>query len=110
MTQELLRKRAQVLKAMGHPSRLAMLEAMGTGERCVGDLQAVVGSDLSTISRHLAVLKNAGILQDRKQGSQVFYSLKAPCVLNFFGCVDAVLSGTDEACDRLVGCWQRESR
>ncbi len=109
MSPELLRKRAQVLKAMGHPSRLAMLEAMAAGERCVGDLQAVVGSDLSTVSRHLAVLKNAGILQDRKQGAQVFYSLKVPCVLNFFGCVDAVLSGSDEACDRSMDCRQRES-
>jgi len=86
-----LKKRARVLKAMGHPSRLAILDALATGEKCVGELQAVVGSDLSTVSRHLAVLKNAGILEDRKQGANVLYSLRVPCILNFFMCVDAVL-------------------
>ncbi|MHB1416331.1 MAG: ArsR/SmtB family transcription factor [Chloroflexota bacterium] len=91
MATDILRKRAIVLKAMGHPSRLAILEALALGERCVGDLQAIVGSDFSTVSRHLSVLKNAGIIADRKQGAQVFYSLRVPCVLNFFGCVDAVL-------------------
>ena len=86
-----LRGRARVLKAMGHPSRLAMLEALASGEKCVGELQAVVGSDLSTVSRHLAVLKNAGILEDRKQGANVLYSLRVPCLLDFFTCVDMVL-------------------
>jgi DNA-binding transcriptional ArsR family regulator len=98
MDLDVLQKRARVLKAMGHPSRLMMLEAVATGPKCVGDLQAIVGSDLSTVSRHLAVLKNAGILSDRKQGSQVFYSLRVPCVLNFFNCVDAVLDGPSVDC------------
>jgi DNA-binding transcriptional ArsR family regulator len=91
MDEERCRQRAAVLKAMGHPSRLAMLEAIAGGERCVGELQAVVGSDLSTVSRHLAVLKNAGIIGDRKRGQQVLYHLRVPCVLNFFRCIDAVL-------------------
>ena len=102
MAVDLRRKRAAVLKAMGHPSRLVMLEALATGERCVGELQALVGSDFSTVSRHLSVLKNAGILADRKQGAQVFYSLRVPCVLNFFGCVDAVL-GADQTEAKPVG-------
>jgi len=96
MAADILHKRAAVLKARGHPSRLAMLEALATGERCVGDLQAIVGSDFSTVSRHLSVLKHAGIIADRKKGAQVFYSLRVPCVLNFFGCVDAVL-GVEQA-------------
>lgn len=91
MDDERRRRRAGVLKAMGHPSRLAILEAIAGGERCVGDLQAIVGSDLSTVSRHLAVLKNVGIVGDHKRGQQVFYRLRFPCVLNFFRCVDAVL-------------------
>lgn len=91
MATDVRRRRATVLKAMGHPSRLAIMEAIAIRERSVGELQAIVGSDLSTVSRHLSVLKNAGIVADRKQGLQVFYSLRVPCVLNFFGCVDAVL-------------------
>ncbi len=86
------RGRARVLKAMAHPSRLAIIEALATGEKCVGELQAVVGSDMSTVSRHLSVLRTAGIIADRKQGLQVFYCLRVPCVLNFFKCIEAVQS------------------
>ena len=102
------RRRAQILKAMGHPSRLLVLEALADGEKCVGELQMIVGSDFSTVSRHLAVLKNAGIIQDRKQGAQVFYSLRAPCVLDFLTCIDAVDGTgdykTDEARQYCVPC------
>jgi ArsR family transcriptional regulator len=51
----------------------------------------MVGADISTVSRHLSLLKNAGIVDDDKRGTQVFYSLKVPCVLNFFTCVESVL-------------------
>lgn len=76
---------------MGHPSRLMMLEALQAGEMCVCDLQRLVGSDMSTISKHLAVLRNAGILADEKRGLQVFYRLRVPCVTRFFECVEEVL-------------------
>ena len=89
--QELYKRKAQIIKAMAHPSRLAMMDAMAEGEKCVCELQVIVGSDMSTVSRHLAVLKNAGIVSDRKDGLQVFYSLRAPCILNFFGCVDEIM-------------------
>lgn len=104
MDTDLLRRRAQVLKAMGHPSRLAILDAIADGEKCVGDLQAVVGSDLSTVSRHLAVLKHAGIVGDRKQGLQVFYSLRVPCALSFFKCIDAVLDTGPRGCSGAASC------
>jgi DNA-binding transcriptional ArsR family regulator len=85
-----------VLKAMAHPSRLQMLEVLTEGERCVCDLQRVVGSDLSTVSKHLALMREAGLVADRRQGLQVFYRLRVPCVLSFLDCVDAVRAG-DEA-------------
>lgn len=84
-------QRARIIKALGHPSRLMMVDALAEGELCVCELQALVGSDMSTVSKHLALLKRAGIVQDRKQGLQVFYSLRVPCILQFFGCVQAVL-------------------
>ena len=83
--------RARVMKALAHPSRLLMVDALGTGERCVCELTEMVGDDVSTISKHLSVLKNAGIVSDEKEGTQVFYSLRVPCVLNFFSCVESVL-------------------
>jgi DNA-binding transcriptional ArsR family regulator len=83
--------RAEILKAMGHPSRLRMLDALQAGELCVGALQDLVGFDLSTISRHLSVMRAAGLLSARRDGNQIFYALRVPCVLKTFGCIDAVL-------------------
>jgi len=80
-----------VIKALGHPSRLIIVDELAKGERCVCDLQAIVGSDMSTVSKHLSVLKAAGIVEDDKRGLQVFYRMRVPCILNFFGCVEAVL-------------------
>jgi ArsR family transcriptional regulator len=84
-------RRAAVLKALGHPARLFMVEALARQERCVNELTQVVGLDVSTVSKHLLVLKNVGIVSDDKRGKQVFYTLRVPCVVNFFTCVESVL-------------------
>ena len=84
-------ERARVIKAMAHPSRLFIIEELAKNERCVCELTDMVGSDVSTVSKHLAVLREAGIVTDEKRGLQVYYSLKMPCILNFFGCVESVL-------------------
>lgn len=91
--------RADVLKALAHPTRLFLVDEIGKGERCVCELTAMVGADISTVSKHLAVLKHAGIVQDEKRGLQVFYSLKTPCVLNFFSCCEMVMRRKDGADD-----------
>lgn len=86
-----LEARARVLKAMAHPTRLFIIEELEKEERCVCDLTAMVGADVSTISKHLSVLRQAGIVLDDKRGNQVFYRLRVPCIMNFFGCVESVL-------------------
>ena len=83
--------RAKIIKAMGHPTRLFMVDELSKGERCVCELRDMIGVDISTVSKHLSVLKDAGILEDDKRGLQVFYRLRVPCILNFFGCVEDVL-------------------
>ncbi|OGK08148.1 MAG: transcriptional regulator [Candidatus Riflebacteria bacterium RBG_13_59_9] len=83
--------RARIIKAMSHPTRLFMVDELSKGERCVCELTEMVGDDISTISKHLSILKSVGIVSDEKRGTQVFYSLRAPCVLNFFSCVESVL-------------------
>ena len=88
---KLYEARARVIKAMAHPTRLFLVEELSKGERCVCNLTEMVGADISTVSKHLSLLKNAGIVEDDKRGTQVFYSLKVPCVLNFFTCVESVL-------------------
>ena len=87
----MLDARAKVLKAMAHPTRLFIIEELGKEERCVCDLTEQIGADVSTVSKHLSVLKQGGIVFDEKRGNQVFYRLRVPCILNFFGCVESVL-------------------
>jgi ArsR family transcriptional regulator len=72
---------SHILKALGHPSRLFIVEEVGKEAHCVCELTALIGADTSTVSKHLSVLKNAGIVIDEKKGNQVYYSLVCPCVL-----------------------------
>ena len=82
---------ARVLKVLAHPTRLFIVDELGRGERCVCELTEMVGADVSTVSKHLALLRNAGVVQDEKRGAQVYYSLRCACALDFFSCVDEVL-------------------
>ena len=88
--------RTRIIKALAHPTRLFMVDELSKGQRCVCELTAMVGADVSTISKHLSVLKAAGIVSDEKRGNQVFYSLRVPCVLRFFDCVGAVMRSLAE--------------
>ena len=90
-TQAKFEARAKIVKAMAHPTRLYIVEELSRRPRCVCELTDMVGADVSTVSRHLSMLKNAGIVSDEKRGNMVLYSLKVPCVLKFFSCVESVL-------------------
>jgi DNA-binding transcriptional ArsR family regulator len=90
-TRALFEARARIIKAMAHPTRLFIVDELSRGERCVNELREMVGADVSTVSKHLSVLRTAGIIADEKRGNQVFYTLRVPCVMNFFGCVESVL-------------------
>lgn len=93
------RQRAEILKALAHPTRLWMVERLAEGEVCVCQFVEAVGVDFSTISKHLAVLKRAGLVEDERRGKQVFYRLRVPCVVGFLRCVDAVVQQ-----ETAVGC------
>ena len=95
--------RARIIKALAHPARLLMVDELAKKPLCVCDLRDLVGSDLSTVSKHLSVLKNAGIVADEKRGSQVFYSLRCPCVSDFFTCAEKVMKTTAKTHIRLLG-------
>lgn len=81
-------RRAAVIKALAHPSRLAIAEALEEGERCVCDLTDLVGADMSTVSKHLTVMRAAGLLDAEKRGLKVFYRLRCACLMSFLDCVD----------------------
>jgi ArsR family transcriptional regulator len=89
-------ERARIIKALAHPVRLFFVEELSRRELCVRELTELVGLDISTVSKHLSVLKNADILVDNKRGNQVFYRLHTPCILNFFSCIETVISGETE--------------
>ena len=83
--------RARVLKALAHPTRLFLIEALSDSPLCVNDLTEMVGADVSTVSKHLSVLRTAGLIRDDKRGRRVYYTLRVPCALDFLDCVEAVL-------------------
>jgi len=95
--------RAAILKALAHPTRLFIVEELSHGEKCVCELTEMVGSDISTLSKHLAILKNAGIIKDEKRGLRVWYSLSCPCVFGFLECAEAVLKENIAKQTELVG-------
>ncbi len=88
---EAYERRAQVMKALAHPSRLMIADALADGERCVCELQEIVGSSMPTVSRHLSQMKSAGIIDGRRDGNQVYYRLLVPCITRVFTCADEVL-------------------
>jgi ArsR family transcriptional regulator len=83
--------RARIAKALAHPSRLLMLDALSQGELCVCDLTSLVGADQSTVSKHLAVLREAGLIEMRKQGTTTLCRVKVGCLTGFWTCVESVL-------------------
>jgi DNA-binding transcriptional ArsR family regulator len=85
-------RRSSVVKAMAHPTRLLFMELLMDGEKCVNELTEAAGYDITTVSKHLAVMKKAGLLVCEKRGLQVFYQIGCPCFVEFFRCIDLIAS------------------
>lgn len=79
---------SDVFKALGHPARVKMIQCLSGGEKCVCDLVEAAGLGWSTVSRHLAVLREAGVVTDEKRGQQVMYRVTLPCVNRFLECLE----------------------
>jgi ArsR family transcriptional regulator len=87
----LFKRQARVLKALANESRLMIVDRLNRGECSVGELTELIGSDISTVSKHLSLLRAHGIVEDRRDGNVVYYRLLTPCVCNFFACASQVL-------------------
>lgn len=85
-----------MLKALANESRLMIVDRLSRGECSAGELTGMVGLDQSTVSKHLAVLRAHGIVDDRREGTVVYYRLLTPCVVEFFSCASRVLAGEGE--------------
>jgi len=84
-------RKVEILKAMAHPVRLAILEKLRTGDMCACVIADMFESDRTTVSKHLAILKKAGLVEDMKEGRNIIYHLKMPCVLDVMPCIEKVI-------------------
>ncbi|OHD76579.1 MAG: hypothetical protein A3J97_05265 [Spirochaetes bacterium RIFOXYC1_FULL_54_7] len=90
-----LNQRATLLKSLAHPSRLLMMEMLEERPRCVSELTEAVGADITTVSKHLAILKRAGLVKDVKRGTYSDYELVCGCVSHFIDCIEQGRSGQE---------------
>ena len=90
-TKKFYELKAEIIQAAAHPIRLAIIEFLVDGEQCVCDIADFVDAQRSNVSRHLSVMLKAGVVESRKDGLKMMYSLKTPCIIKFLGCVEEAL-------------------
>ena len=100
--QKLFEMQAEVIQAAGHPIRLAIIDFLKDGEQCVCDIAEAVGAKRSNVSRHLALMHKAGLVNCRKDGLKVMYTLRATCMVPFLDCVNTMLRENIESCACLL--------
>lgn len=84
------KSRSEMMKALAHPTRLFIVDFLADGEKCVCEIVEQVGVDISTISKHLLVMKNARLVEDDKRGLNVYYKLICPCISDLFTCLEEI--------------------
>ncbi len=99
---EIYSTRAKIIKAMAHPTRLFIINELQKGETCVCELVKLVGNDQSTVSKHLSVMKNAGIIEDDKRGLKVFYKLKYRCIFSCLTCIERMVASNSRQLQKVV--------
>ena len=98
----LFERQAEIAKAVGHPLRVAVIDFLRDGEKCVCDIAEQIGSERSNVSRHLSVMVRAGVLTCRKDGLKVFYNLRTPCIAEFLSCVTRVVKQQAKDSEKLL--------
>ena len=93
---------AKISKALAHQTRMFIVDKLSEKEYCVHELTDMVGADISTVSKHLSILRDAGIISAEKRSNMVYYSLRCTCVLNIFSCVLNVIQSNFEYAKELV--------
>lgn len=95
MKDNVQKKKANILKALAHPVRIGIVEALENGEMCVCDIAERFPLDRTSISKHLALMKNLDILDDRREGLHVYYSLRMKCLPTLLECIEMVTQGRE---------------
>ena len=91
--------KADILKAIAHPVRLSIVEMLGERERCACEIGDAFPCDRTTVSKHLAVLRSLGVIEDRKEGLRVLYRLRMTCLLPFLACLEQVVRSGARECE-----------
>uniref|UniRef100_UPI00195C950E metalloregulator ArsR/SmtB family transcription factor n=1 Tax=Desulforadius tongensis TaxID=1216062 RepID=UPI00195C950E len=91
MSDKISQLKADIFKALSHPTRIRILELLKDGELCVCDIFEQLGVEQANTSQHLAVLKKQHILESRKEGLRVIYSIKYPEIIEVLKAVDKIL-------------------
>ena len=99
---DMYRAKARIMKALANPDRLMIVEHLGKDECCICELQPLFKKNKSTLSRHVAALRNAGIITERRDGVRIYLTLATPCVLSVFDCLMGVLKKEARRTSRLV--------
>ena len=94
--------RADVLKALAHPTRVLILDALSREDHCVNDLRRLAATSLPTLSRHLDKLKKVGIVTERRAGKRVIHHLATPCMLQALGCTVEALKSVKKRQDQSI--------
>ncbi|MGD9989979.1 ArsR/SmtB family transcription factor [Pseudonocardia sp.] len=93
MSTPLYQAKAEFFKTLGHPVRIRVLELLSVREHAVSELLAEIAVEPANLSQQLAVLRRAGLVRTRKEGSAVFYSLTGPEVSELLAVARAILTG-----------------
>jgi DNA-binding transcriptional ArsR family regulator len=86
--------KADLFRALAHPARIRVLEVLAEGEHSVGDMQPLVGIESSHLSQQLAILRRAGLVTTRKDGSSVVYAIRDPETVSLLASARRLLINT----------------
>ncbi|RMG67718.1 MAG: ArsR family transcriptional regulator [Nitrospirae bacterium] len=88
---DLLQRKADILKALGQPTRLKIIELLREGERCVCEMLPILGEEQANVSKHLSLLRQNGIVEFRKEGVSSYYKIKNRAVFEILDIVEKMV-------------------
>ena len=108
-SEPIYRLKAEFFRLLGHPARVRILELLRDGEQAVGQLQVALALDSSSTSQHLTAMRRQGLLQSRREGNNVYYSVKDPRTFQLLEIAKQILTAQLEETRELLGGLEAET-
>ena len=105
---DILALKSEFMRVLAHPLRIWIVEVLGDKKMSVGEICKLLNKEQATVSKHLGVLKNGGILKSEKSGLNVFYSVDICCLPNFLECLKKYFRG--KSSQKLRKCKRRHKK